>query len=112
MHTGHVCIDFVREDQVVMNGFSLVHQSLVRVVQLLIGAGIHAIGFEQTDLRFELAQFSSTDVGKRGNGTHYCQLILCINERTKLPEITCDRGMLEDYDIALELLTHYSHVDA
>ena len=88
MHTGHVCIDFVREDQVVMNGFSIVHQSLVRVVQLLIGVGIHAVGFEQTDLRFELAQFSSTDVGKRGNGTHYCQLILCINERTKMPEIT------------------------
>src|SRR5207248_9655189 len=107
MHTGHICIDFVREDQVVMNGFSIVHQSLVRVVQLLIGAGIHAIGFEQTDLRFELAQFSSTDVWKRGNGTHYCQLILCINERTKMPEITWKCSIIEDSHIALVLVTHF-----
>src|SRR6266705_3839100 len=103
MHTGHICIDFVREEQVVMNCFSIVHQSMVSVVQLLIGAGIHAIGFEQTDLRFELAQFSSTDVGKCGNRTHYCQLILCINERAKMPEITLERSIIEDSHIALVL---------
>ncbi len=60
VHRCNVRIDLLRDEQVIMDRVGFFHRRPVGIIKTQVRAGIHAIGFQQAQLRLEFTQLGRT----------------------------------------------------